>query len=263
MAATHGQFMWYTLNTPDTKRARDFYTHVIGWGTQDLNRPGGTYTVFEANGAGVGGMMELDSAEAAAHGIPPHWIGYVLVDSVDETAASIKADGGTIHHAPDIIPGIGRFAAVADPQGASFIIFRPDPGGTRPEVAAGTPGHAGWHELHAADWEKVFPFYAKQFGWRKTHAHDMGPMGVYQLFSTGGQNAGGPDAGGVYNKQPGVPAPFWLFYFNVPDINQAKDRVLQSGGAIVNGPHEVPGGSWIVQCTDPQGAMFALVSPPA
>jgi len=26
------------------------------------------------------------------------------------------------------------------------------------------------------------------------------------------------------------------------------------------GPHEVPGGQWIVQCTDPQGAHFALVA---
>jgi uncharacterized protein len=27
------------------------------------------------------------------------------------------------------------------------------------------------------------------------------------------------------------------------------------------GPHEVPGGSWIMQGVDPQGAMFALVAP--
>ena len=34
-----------------------------------------------------------------------------------------------------------------------------------------------------------------------------------------------------------------------------------AGGKIINGPMEVPGGSWIVQCKDPQGAMFALVGP--
>jgi hypothetical protein len=26
------------------------------------------------------------------------------------------------------------------------------------------------------------------------------------------------------------------------------------------GPHQVPGGGWIVQCFDPQGAMFAMVA---
>ena len=38
-------------------------------------------------------------------------------------------------------------------------------------------------------------------------------------------------------------------------------RVQQGGGQILHGPMEVPGGSWIVQCTDPQGALFALLEP--
>jgi predicted enzyme related to lactoylglutathione lyase len=29
----------------------------------------------------------------------------------------------------------------------------------------------------------------------------------------------------------------------------------------MNGPMQVPGGSWIIQGQDPQGAMFSLVSP--
>ncbi|MGZ9021133.1 MAG: VOC family protein, partial [Rhodoplanes sp.] len=33
-----------------------------------------------------------------------------------------------------------------------------------------------------------------------------------------------------------------------------------NGGGILTGPLQVPGGSWIVQCMDPQGAMFALVA---
>jgi hypothetical protein len=38
-------------------------------------------------------------------------------------------------------------------------------------------------------------------------------------------------------------------------------RVASQGGQVLNGPHQVPGGSWIVQCRDPQGAMFAFVGP--
>ena len=60
---------------------------------------------------------------------------------------------------------------------------------------------------------------------------------------------------------PQSPTPFWLYYFNVPDINAAASRVTQSGGKVLNGPHQVPGGQWILQCNDPQGAMFALVAP--
>jgi hypothetical protein len=52
----------------------------------------------------------------------------------------------------------------------------------------------------------------------------------------------------------------WNFYFNVDSIKAAIERVKSGGGKVVNGPNEVPGGAWIVQAQDPQGAMFALVS---
>jgi predicted enzyme related to lactoylglutathione lyase len=260
MASQHGTFMWYTLMTSDTQAARQFYAAVLGWTAQEIPREGGQgepYTVFEAAGAGVGGMLTLDAEEARRNGIRPHWIGYILVDSVDEAAASVAAANGAIHHPPEDIPGIGRFAAVADPQGAPLILFKPlPPAQARPEAAPDTVGHVGWHELHAADWQAVFPFYEQQFGWTRTEAHDMGPAGVYQLFSTGGENAGG-----VFNKMPNEPAPFWLFYFNVADINAAVARATEAGGTLHNGPHQVPGGQWIAVFADPQGAHFALVAP--
>jgi hypothetical protein len=53
--------------------------------------------------------------------------------------------------------------------------------------------------------------------------------------------------------------PSWVYYFNVGDIDAAVKRVKIGGGQVVEGPIEVPGGSWIIQCLDPQGAIFALV----
>jgi predicted enzyme related to lactoylglutathione lyase len=55
----------------------------------------------------------------------------------------------------------------------------------------------------------------------------------------------------------GVP-PNWGFYFLVPDVNAGAERVKAGGGQILNGPMEVPGGGWIVNCMDPQGAAFSL-----
>ena len=55
-----------------------------------------------------------------------------------------------------------------------------------------------------------------------------------------------------------MPVPFWLYYFNIDNIDAAAQRVTAGGGQILDGPLEVPGGSWIVQCADPQGAIFAL-----
>jgi len=64
--------------------------------------------------------------------------------------------------------------------------------------------------------------------------------------------------GGMFTKPTTEPVPFWLYYFNVGDIDVAMKRVKAGSGEIVNGPIEVPGGKWIAQCTDPQRAIFAL-----
>jgi hypothetical protein len=117
-----------------------------------------------------------------------------------------------------------------------------------------TPGHIGWHELHAGDGASAFDFYAGEFGWTKAEAMDMGAMGTYQLFA-----AGGEAIGGIMTKPPQMPSPAWLFYFIVPDIDSAAARVTAGGGQVLQGPVQVPGGGWIVHCMDPQRAMFALV----
>jgi len=82
-------------------------------------------------------------------------------------------------------------------------------------------------------------------------------MGKYQIFSTGD----GHPTGGIMTKSADTPMPFWLYYFNVDAIDAAGARVKKAGGSVSDGPMEVPGGSWIVHCIDPQGAMFALVAP--
>lgn len=190
-------------------------------------------------------------------GTPPCWTGYVFVPDVDDYARRISQAGGAVHKPPTDIPEIGRFAVVADPTGAFFIIFKPD-SDARPEpVKPGTQGHVGWRELHAGDGGKAMEFYSKIFGWRKTRGMDMGAMGEYQIFSTGGEE----EVGGMMTKTPQAPAPYWMYYFNVEAIDAAARRVTDNGGKILNGPMEVPGGQWIVNCQDPQGAYFSLVAP--
>jgi predicted enzyme related to lactoylglutathione lyase len=63
------------------------------------------------------------------------------------------------------------------------------------------------------------------------------------------------------DKPAEMPAGAWQYYFNVDAIDAAAERVTANGGQVLMGPHEVPGGSWIIQGQDPQGAMFALVAP--
>ena len=251
MVDSHGRFVWYELATTDTQAARAFYTEVVGWGTRDAPMPGMAYTLFTAGAASVSGLMGLPE-DARTLGMRPSWLGYVGVGDVDATAERIKQLGGALHVPPTDNPNISRFSVAADPQMATIALFKwLNPGQEQP-ADLDAPGRVGWHELLAADWEKAWAFYGELFGWQKADA-DTGAVGTYQLFS-----AGGLTIGGMCTKPPTVPVPFWLYYFNVGDIDAAAKRVKAGGGQILNGPIEVPGGSWIIQCTDPQGAMFAL-----
>ena len=45
------------------------------------------------------------------------------------------------------------------------------------------------------------------------------------------------------------------------DIDAAMARAKDAGGKLLMDTHEVPGGMWISQFLDPQGAMFAMVGP--
>ena len=62
-------------------------------------------------------------------------------------------------------------------------------------------------------------------------------------------------------KMPESPSAFWMYYINVEAIDAAAERVKRAGGSLLMEPHAVPGDSWIVPCTDPQGAVFALLAP--
>lgn len=253
--AKDNSFFWYELMTSDPKAAETFYADVVGWTPQVWDGPM-PYTVMNAGERGVGGIMAIPE-DAKAAGGRPGWVGYVKTADVDATVAEIEAGGGKIQRAPDDIPNVGRFAVVSDPQGAVFMLLKPN-GPDAPPAPPMTPGHVGWHELYTTDWEKGFAFYEKQFGWAKADALDMGPMGKYLLFADSREKDCGA-VGGIMNLPPAVPVPVWGFYFVVDAIDAAAERVKAGGGQVLMGPMEVPGGSWIINGLDPQGAYFALV----
>jgi len=245
------EFRWYDLRTTDPKAAAAFYTKVVGWGTEQAGSPDNPYTILTTDKGGVAGIGALAGTPDKA----PSWVGYVGVEDVDAAAERLAKAGGTVRTPPADIPGILRRADVTDSQGTPFVIFRGYPEGGPPTGAAGETGHVGWHELVATDATTVFGFYAGQFGWAKTDSFDMGPMGLYQMFSAGGDNLGGM----MTQTDKGDP-PHWNYYFRVDAAGAAIERLKAAGGTVANGPHQVPTGEWVVQGADPQGASFYLVS---
>jgi hypothetical protein len=156
-----------------------------------------------------------------------------------------------VHVAPQDVLQVSRFSVVSDPQMATIALVKWQ---SAPQQRANlsTPGGVGWHELMAEDSEKAWSFYSDLFGWQKGESNKSS-VGPYQQFSARGQTSGG-----MMTKPSTVPVASWLYYFNVGDIEAAVKRVKARNGQVHSGPMEVGGGSWIAQCTDPQGAMFAL-----
>lgn len=248
-----GKFFWYDLMTPDPLAAQRFYCETIGWGARDSGTPGAGYTLFTVDGRGVGGLKAMQDDECRSHG-QPTWMGYIGVDDLDRMIERVCAEGGTVLRGPWQVPQVIRLALVADPQGVPFMLAKPLVSDAPPPPPAGTPGTVGWHELYTSRWQSAITFYEKLFGWSRAQALEMGAMGTYQIFSMGGAPAGGMMDG----PTPG--ACRWGFYFYVSRLDAAVQRLSAGGGSVLNGPMEVPGGQWIVQAADPQGAAFSLLA---
>jgi uncharacterized protein len=246
-----GRPVWYELMTTDPAAAERFYKHVVGWTSAPFEASPQPYTVFKRGGeVQVAGLMKRPDEVKA----PPFWAMYVAVPKLEEAVAHIKRLGGTECSEVIEVPTVGRLQMMKDPQGASFYIIQPASTEERPETEPEV-GAASWHELMTTDAAAALKFYSEIFGWRPSETMDMGPMGKYYMF-----NRPYGMIGGMMNKPPEMAQvpPYWTIYFRVPDINAATERVKANGGKILNGPMEVPGGDWIVNAMDPQGAAFSL-----
>lgn len=258
----HGNPCWYELGTSDLDAAAGFYRRILGWEVVDSGMEGFDYRLAKSDDDMVAGLM---SNAGQAESPPPNWLIYFAVDDCDRRAADIGAAGGSVLKQPADIPGTGRFAVVADPQGAVFGLLQPDMSrmseADRAKAETGgafdqnKAGHGNWNELMSSDPGAAVAFYADLFGWTKGEAMDMGEMGTYQLI-----RRNGVDIGAVMGLGDS-PVPAWLPYFGAPGTATATvEAIGAAGGTVHQGPVEVPGPAYIAVAQDPQGAWFAVVS---
>jgi hypothetical protein len=120
LGAEPGTPCWNELMTTDVARARTFYTELFGWGTKEMAMGGpDPYVVFQQGDKSVAGMMATPAPQ-----IPPHWMEYFQVADCDAQTAKAKSLGAAVLAGPMDVPTVGRFATLADPQGAAFSIIR-------------------------------------------------------------------------------------------------------------------------------------------
>jgi uncharacterized protein len=249
-----GDFIWYELLTTDADAAQAFYAKVLPWTYAASDQPGMDYRIVRAADHEIGGVMSI-TPDMAEHGARPVWLPYVAVDDVDRSVTALQQKGGSVQMPAMDIPIVGRIAMVADPQGATFYVMTPKGVGKSRAFAYDQPraGHAAWNELQTSDQDGAWAFYGDLLGWKHDGEMDMGPMGQYQFIRHTGM------IGAMMRADAAMGPPRWNTYFRVPDIDAAKAAVEASGGRVVQGPDEIPGGEFSMNCIDPQGAAFGLV----
>jgi predicted enzyme related to lactoylglutathione lyase len=250
----HGDFIWYELMTTDAEAAARFYSAVIpGWTLGERMSGDIDYrAIARSDGGNAGGVLQLDDS-MRTKGARPAWLGYVGVDDVDSAVERIQSGGGSVLMPAWDIPGVGRIAMVADPQGVPLYVMRGAVDDSSDVFAPMATERVSWNELATRDQKAALDFYTSQFGWTPGDAMPMGDMGDYQLITHHGV-----PLGAIMTAAADKPAR-WRFYFRVADVDAAKDAVESGGGTVLHGPQEVPGGERILICLDPDGAEFAIV----
>ncbi|MHC4709309.1 MAG: VOC family protein [Planctomycetota bacterium] len=118
-----GTFCWNELMTPDTKAAETFYSGLFGWTTETMDMGGGRiYHLFKQGEKSTAGMLAIQGPEM--EGVPPNWLAYITVDSVDTSTSKAQSLGATVDVPPTDIPNIGRFSVITDPTGGTVGLFQ-------------------------------------------------------------------------------------------------------------------------------------------
>jgi predicted enzyme related to lactoylglutathione lyase len=240
-----GAFVWHDHISDDVAKATKFYSELLGWQTE-IFKPGEfDYPMINVNEQMHGGFGP------ARGGAPAHWLGHVVVDDVDETAAKAEAAGGKLLAEPMDIPEVGRMVIIQDPQGAVISAFSPTGEASVPE------GTFLWDELMTTDVDGAKSFYRELFGWTASDM-DMGEAGTYTIF----QRAGDVSVAGCMATQPGsdIP-PHWNTYLATDNVDATVEKAKELGASVYVEPTDTPDvGRWAV-LADPTGATFGLLQP--
>ena len=235
--------MWHENHSTDVEKAKSFYSELLGWEIEPW-KPGSEmdYSIIKSGEQMHGGFM------AAQGGAPSHWLGHVLVENADETAKRAEAGGGRVIAGPMDMPEVGRFAIIADPQGAVISIFQGSGEGDMP-----SEGVFVWDELGTSDPDAAARFYGDVLGWTASPADPN--LGGYRIFTRGEDQVAG-----LMKLPEDMPAPpHWQVYIGTDDVDKTTARAKELGATVIVEPMDIPndiGRFSILQ--DPAGAGVGL-----
>jgi predicted enzyme related to lactoylglutathione lyase len=243
VATKVGKFVWHEQVSSDPTQAESFYTQLFGWGTEVFKPGEADYTMISTGGGSHGAF-----AKAMEGAPPPHWLGHVRVEKLEDTIEKAKEAGGTLAAGPFEMGEVGRMAIIGDPQGAYLSAFEPQGDGPMPE------GVFIWDELVTTDADGAQHFYEQVFDWT---TNDMGAeYGGYRIFNRGEDGI----AGLMALSDDSVPA-HWQPYVAVDDPDATSAKAIELGGSVLIEPMDVPKVGRLAVLRDSQGATFGILKP--
>jgi len=249
---------WVDTTQPDPEAAVAFYGELFGWQFEDVMPPESPARYFVAR---LGGG-DVAAVSSQMEGAPTAWNTYIWVDNADETAAKVRAAGGSVLSEPMDVGEAGRMAVCADPAGAAFSIWQPNR--HRGATVVNEPGSLNFNDLHTSDAEGARAFYGAVFGW------DLLSGGMWALPAYGdfleartpgtrervAEFGGPPRFEEVVATLLRIDGPArWGVTFAVEDADATAARATELGGTVLIPPVDAP---WVrtTVIADPAGAVF-------
>ncbi|MDH6117089.1 VOC family protein [Kitasatospora sp. GAS204B] len=245
---------WLDLGSPDTDAAQAFYSGLLGWTFNSAGPNSGGYGFFQLGDRTVAALGPLTE-----EGAPPAWTLYFHTEDADQTSKLVQQAGGVVRLGPFDVFTHGRMAGYTDPTGARFAVWQP---GDTPGLEAVTDvGTLCWTELHTTDPSAAKPFYRTVFNWLEQDV----PFGdfTYTVITPtdGGTDASqGGLAGMVAEDRAAHAGSYWQPYFEVADVDATIARAVELGGTQRGHVVEEAGVGRFAQLSDPQGAVFAVIT---
>ncbi|MGH2968416.1 MAG: VOC family protein [Solirubrobacteraceae bacterium] len=259
---------WIDTSQPDPDAAVAFYGDLFGWEFEAVMPADSPVRYFI--GRLRGGDVAAVGSQPDGESRPAAWNTYVWVQDTDETAAKVRAAGGTVLREPADVGDSGRMAVFADPAGASFCVWQARE--HRGAAIVNEHGSLNFNDLHTRDLEGAKAFYGAVFGWELLGAGEFSMWalaGYGDLLEArnpgtreGMASMGAPErfedvvasVGQLSADQPDVPS-HWGVTFAVDDADAIAARAAELGGEVVVPAFDAP---WVRMTIirDPQGATF-------
>lgn len=236
-----GKVVWHDLVTPSLKRAKSFYSGLLGWTFEDVSNG---YTLARNNGQLVAGIAKLNTS-----GQPGHWVPLLSVSDMQTVLTHTTDSGGAVVLEPFTVPGRGEVALVRDPQGAAFGIVQSSEGD--PVDRGRVENEWLWDEVWTQDVPAAIHYY------RDVADFEVGEKSIYDITYNYLQRDGQPRFGFLEKSRADIETT-WVSYILVADVNAAASQAEALGGKVLLAPRADVRDGTVAIIADPDGAGLVL-----